>query len=298
MIIRTSHSPFPRQRGIALVVVMWILVLMMVLAAGYSTTVRTETRSAAFNLQAAQARAVAEAGVWLAIQDLGRTGPGDPWQAEGGKTDYSYRHGHVEVRIQDQAGLLDLNKVNPDLLQTFMDSMDIGVEESRQITGAILDWRDRDHLVSQPAGAEEPDYRFAGYPYGVKNGPFNSVEELRRVMGVNEAIFQKLSPDFTVHSQIPGINPDVATDTILMALFGMDPESIRLLRAGRDQTAGTAGQSAQAGSPPTVTRSTQGISFMITSTGTVNDTRVVLEVVICRGCSADSPYSILAWEEK
>jgi general secretion pathway protein K len=47
------------------------------------------------------------------------------------------------------------------------------------LVDAILDWRDEDdlHLVN---GAEDPDYKAAGLPYGAKDGPFDSLEELQQ----------------------------------------------------------------------------------------------------------------------
>ena len=56
-------SSAERQRGLALIAVLWGLVLLSVIALSVTTTSRTETRLA-FNLaENAKARALAEAGV-------------------------------------------------------------------------------------------------------------------------------------------------------------------------------------------------------------------------------------------
>ena len=80
--MRIAKLKLTLQKGIALVIVMWMLVLLTVLAAGYTAMMRTETRLTAQQLHAAQSRSLAEAGVWLAVNDLlkpiqNRTWPGD-----------------------------------------------------------------------------------------------------------------------------------------------------------------------------------------------------------------------------
>src|SRR5690606_37035843 len=52
-----------------------------------------------------------------------------------------------------------------------------------EIAAAIVDWRDEDSEV-EPGGAESETYSLKNPPYECKNGPFETVEELRLVHGV------------------------------------------------------------------------------------------------------------------
>ncbi len=86
---------------------------------------------------------------------------------------------------------------DPGLLMALMKA--VGVQEPENLVDAILDWRDPDdlHLVN---GAEDEQYAAAGLPYGAKDGPFDSVEELGQVMGFDRELYQALAPALTVTS--------------------------------------------------------------------------------------------------
>ena len=73
-------------------------------------------------------------------------------------------------------------------------------------------------------GAEDSDYAHAGY--GAKDGPFNSIEELRLVAGMTNDIFRQIYPALTIHSRQPGIHPLTAPREVLLALPGSDAERI------------------------------------------------------------------------
>ena len=64
------RQPIASQRGIALVIVLWGLVLLAVIAAAFTTGTRTEVTLARNLVENAKARAMADAGVYRAIWDL------------------------------------------------------------------------------------------------------------------------------------------------------------------------------------------------------------------------------------
>ena len=292
-ISKPNHT---KQKGIALVIVMWMLVLLTVLAAGYTATVRTETRLTAQQLHAAQSRSLAEAGVWLAVNDLLKPEQQRKWADDGTANDLDLFNGSVELRIQDQSGLIDLNTARDELLQGLFKSIELDDTDVSGIVDSILDWRDRDSLV-RVNGAEDTDYRQAGYAYEAKDGPFNSIDELRRVMGMTEAIYNKIKPALTVYSHMPGVNPEVATREVLLAIPGMNADAIDQFINGRSDPANPAVNPVTPGINSSFTNRSKGISFMITSTGLVNDTRLTLEVVISLRRTSKQPYTILSWRE-
>ena len=65
------------------------------------------------------------------------------------------------------------------------------VDEDQQtrLVNAILDWRDEDDLV-HIEGAEKKEYQDAGLNYQPQNKPFQSIEELQLVLGMNETVFK------------------------------------------------------------------------------------------------------------
>ena len=52
----------------------------------------------------------------------------------------------------------------------------------------------------RPNGAEEAAYRAAGLPWGPKNAPFETVEELQQVLGMTADIYKRVAPSLTTYS--------------------------------------------------------------------------------------------------
>ena len=165
-------------------------------------------------------------------------------------------------------------------------------ERVDRITHAILDWRDRDNLV-RVSGAEDPDYQAANLDHDAKDGPFNSVEELRLVLGMTEAIFQKIQPALTVHSHLPGINAQVAVPEALLALSGSDANAIDDFILNRKEEPNTP----LAGVDKRLLSRARGTTFQITSEGVSGDSKVRLDVIILLKRNAKLPFSVLSWRE-
>lgn len=289
----SKHSS---QQGIALIVVLWMLVLLTIMAAAYSTTMRTETRLTAQQLHASQSRALAEAGIWLAVNDLLKPELNKVWPVNGASNEIEFKGGTIELIIQDQAGKIDLNTAHHELLQGLFESVDVEEPLRMEIIDALLDWRDRDDL-RRLNGAEDPDYQQAGYDHEAKDGPFNSIDELRLVMGMTEEIYQKIYPALTIHSHLPGVNPDAAPEAVLLAIPGIDPDSIADYLLDRSDPAKATANPTVPGVNSRFTNRTKGVSFMITSESTVNNARAKLEVVISLRRTSELPYTVLSWRE-
>ena len=296
MRLGTSNLKRINQRGLALVIVMWMLVLLTIMAAGYSTTTRTETRLTAQQLYASQARASAEAGLWLVVQDLLKPEPARRWPADGTSNEIIFSDNQMEIIIQDQAGMIDINTARDELLKGLIESTGEDEPAVQQLVDAILDWRDRDDLT-RLYGAEDSDYRNSGFDYEAKDGPFNSIDEMRKVMGMTESVYQKIQPALTVYSHLPGINPEVAPAEVLMAVPGMDSETIDNFMMERSNPELTAKNPTVPGLNSRFTNNSKGISYKVTSSCVINETRVTLEAVISLRRNSKLPYTVLSWRE-
>lgn len=197
----------------------WLIALASVLALNYSMTVRSDTKSVAFGLARAQARAAAEAGFWRAISTLMM--PEQSWPTNGTVVDFIFGSAKVDVMTQDLSGLADLNSASPELLEVLINHALQEPVRAMQIAARIADWRDRDDRT-RPAGAENEDYVATGLSYTVKNAPFNAREELQLVLGVSMADYDAIAPFVTVHSQKTSIDLAVAPDYITNALLKFD----------------------------------------------------------------------------
>ena len=281
-----------KQTGIALVLVLWLVMLLAIMAAGYSYAMRSETMLTIHGVERAKARGYAEAGLWLAAADLLKPQSKRQWRTDSSPREINFGEGTISVSIQDEAGKIDLNAADETLLRGLLET---AVEPGADVIfllHVILDWRDPDKLRRNP-GAEDSDYLNTGY--GAKDGPFNSVEELQMVDGMTHHVYEKLYPALTIHHpQQPGINPGVAPGAVLSAVPDSDAELIDTFLSTRNN------QDNIAAAHPISSDyfiGGEGVTFTVTSEGMAGLSKVKLEMVISLDKGAIPPYSVLSWRE-
>lgn len=229
------------QRGVALVLVMWVGVLITVIASAFILERRTEALVIGNSISMARAEALADAGVQRAVFEIYRNDNApEAWKRDG--THYSMQLDNVpiSVEIRDESAKIDINTAFEPLLRGLLVSSGLQDDEATRLLDAILDWRDPDSL-KRPNGAEESDYRAAGLPYKPANGPFQAIEELQLVLGMRPEIYRRLAPSITVFSRSPGVNAQLATREVLLAIPGATTEMVDDYLARRE-AARAAGQ--------------------------------------------------------
>jgi general secretion pathway protein K len=262
-----------KQRGIALIVVLWLLVLLTVIAASHAHIIRTETRLAFNHVEASKARSLAEAGVYHAIMELLVRDETQRWPVNGSVHHIRFDAGIAAIAIRDARGLIDINHVQSVLLETVLASAGIDEAQRRALVDATLDWRDSDNL-RHLNGAEDDDYRRAGLQWAARDGPFSCIEEFRYVLGMTNTLFERLAPYLTVYSGQAVVMSEFAPPWLASVLAGTRNTSI---------TTGTAGRGGG---------STFHISVRATSTG---GSAASLDAVVRIAPASDRPYSILSW---
>jgi general secretion pathway protein K len=221
-----------RQRGIALVLVLWIISLLTVMALGLTTTQRTESALTRNQLDGARFRALAEAAINLTVLNLLSTPletvPTEAvWVPDGLPRTIIFDGSELTVTLYNEASRLDLNTATREQLATLIELAqgEAGFDEVKRdaLADAILDWRDADDLT-QLNGAEDGDYEAAGLPYGARDEPFQSVEELQQVLGMSRTLFQRLAPDLSVDNESGGVDQQFASAQVLAAVQGLNLE--------------------------------------------------------------------------
>jgi general secretion pathway protein K len=230
------RRPLDRQRGIALVAVLWITMLLAVVAASFASSTRTEGRLA-FNLaENAKAEALADGAVHRAVKGLLEVDPKRVWRAGGRSRRLHYGDGRVTVRIDDEDAKIDLNNAPAEFLAGLLEAVGLEPEAAEVLADRIVDFRDEDDQP-EPLGAEDPEYLAAGLAQGSADRPFVAVTELMQVLGMTEELFRRLRRHVTVFSGAEGIDPTRARRRVLRAVPGMTPElieALRRLRPGAD----------------------------------------------------------------
>ncbi|HEY8035959.1 MAG TPA: type II secretion system protein GspK [Methylobacter sp.] len=210
-----------RSEGFALVLVLWVLSLLTIMAGSFALTMQREASVVTGSRNNAQAMAIAESG--LAVAELMLMNPGQQqrWRTDGSIYQIDYPDFKVRVRLLAETGKIDINSADQTLLQGLMAHAPVEAEQQAKLVNAILDWRDEDDLVHID-GAEKEEYKSAGLSYRPRNKPFQSIEELQLVLGMNEQLFKWLENLVTVYSGQPTVDSTQAAKEVLQVLPGAD----------------------------------------------------------------------------
>ncbi len=228
------------ERGIALLMVLWVVALLMVTVFSFTALSRTETVSAAAYRDLVTRRSLAEGGIQRALMEivyrrqLTQDLLEEPWQIDGTPYRMTLENGTVSVRIIEEAGKLDINMLTDAsgiLLKNLLMQRGIAEEQADTVVDSLLDWKDSgDSDAHRLHGAETDYYASLPVPYAAKNANFDTVEELLLVKGMTPEILygtrdrQGIAPLLTVHSRKDRININAAPRDLLAALPGMTPE--------------------------------------------------------------------------
>jgi general secretion pathway protein K len=221
------------NRGAALLLVLWLLLLMAGLVAVFAFSARVEAIQGSALRTQAMGRLAAEAGIEVAALRLNQPDPANRWLPDGRPYGFEFEGQRIELRIVDESAKVDLNLADVALLANLMRAL--GVEDTRagQLAAVIQDWRDPDDLLSMDGGAEDRDYAAARREYGARDAPFTTVSELQQLLGMDEATYRLLAPHVTIHGGQPRPRPDFAQGAVLQAL-GLSPEQVAQLLAARE----------------------------------------------------------------
>ncbi len=189
-------KPAVRQTGIALVLVLWVLVLLTTMAGSVVLLGRGETELARNQVQGVRFRAHAAAGLTQAVLRLRARDEEARWYPDGTAYGWRFDGEALEIRIRNAGSLVELNAAGEPRLLALLKAAGLEEERASALAQAILDWRDADH-DRRADGAEDDDYRAAGYPYGAADRPFPALEELLQVQGMDRALYGVLAPNLS-----------------------------------------------------------------------------------------------------
>lgn len=188
------------QRGLALLVVLWVLAVLTVIVAQYSYGVRNEINSTRNFRDDTQAYYLARAGIYWGIQRLLQEKQsteekpllrGTPFPAE------SFGTGAFTLFVADLSGRINLNLATPELLYLLSAGLDLDEKTRKALVDSIEDWRDEDSL-HRLLGAEDDYYQALPEPYHCGDGPFLAREDLLLVKGVSKKLYQTMQQRITV----------------------------------------------------------------------------------------------------
>lgn len=228
--------PSGRQRGAALVIVLWAALILSAALAVALAFARIEARIAASRMEAFESHRAAADGLEFAARAIAeeRAGRMDDLNA----LEFSINGYEMTFAPARESERLDLNLTGEETLARFFRFLGEERQDAVKLAARVADWRDEDHLV-RPNGAEARDYLTARNGENIGNRPFYSVDELLLVLDMPEDLAQCAMPALTIFGD--GSAPSSA---LLTELYGRD-----MARTERAQSVqlGTASRSAAAG---------------------------------------------------
>ena len=261
-----------RERGLALVSVLWGVAILSLIAAAMLSASVTSAHLGRNAWSAARAGSLADAGVNRAILSLLDVRAAHQPRVDGTRATLNFDGVPVRVWIQDETGKINLNFASQDLLQSLFVSA--GMERSE--AGALAD-----RIVARRG----PDGGLSGHI------AFRSLDELLAVPGMSPAWFARVAPALTVYGRSGTINQQVAPREALRALPDMDEQSIEHLLKLRDENRETMPSTDDKSNP----LGAAGSAFLVTVEVEIDGAHVVRTAAVQFTGDETKPYLILAW---
>ncbi|WP_110686762.1 type II secretion system protein GspK [Salinicola aestuarinus] len=188
-----------RQRGAALLLVLWVLALASLLLGNLAVSVQLQQRQSSWQRHHTQGDLAAEAGLHLAVaalmRDAREAGRGDDqaWRVDGATHDVRFGDSSLRIRIRSERGKLDLNAADARDLNALMTACGDGGGSQRIVQGLLAR---REAL------------------------PLRMLSEARALPGMSDARYRCLLPEITVWSGYPRPDPALASSR-LQTLLGL-----------------------------------------------------------------------------
>lgn len=197
------------QRGFVLLIVLWGVGLLALLISALVSGAGTEAKLTSTLRDQAIGRAAADGVLSEVIVEVLRSGT----VVASGR-----RFGAVPVAVSlvDLSGRMNPNIASATMIGALLLRLGVWQEAAQNLAAAIVDWR-TPGLNPSPHGAKAAAYRAAGLSYGPPGRPFENLDELGSVLGMNPSLLAALKPHLTLWSTTDP-NPAFADALVLSAL--------------------------------------------------------------------------------
>jgi general secretion pathway protein K len=288
-------GPLTGGRGIALLMVLWVLTILTVIVFSFSYMTRAEIHASLTFKEWTAKKFLAEAGIERGIMEIfykmqNLNAPAaegsEVWETDATPYTVNTESGSFVVRIIDESGKININTLNDTSGIIFKNLlMNSGVQEdiADTIVDSTLDWKDATGGdLHRLHGAGDDYYLSLPTPYKPRHDIFQTLEELLLVKGMTPDILygdgkkKGLINFLTVNSAAAAINLKAAAREVLAAIPGLGDDDIEAILSVRKNPADAAGLQAFLGkiTPPFngfVTSGGTGSTFTIESIGLKGD---------------------------
>ena len=210
-----------RERGAALLLVLWATLLLAALLAGVAAASRSHSEAALYGAEHVRAELAAEAGFAQAIAGLRAPDQQHQWVPDGRPYTCAFDGAKVTVRVVDVTGLADLNASPATLLGGVFQAAGVDAVRAGQLADAVVS--------SRGGNPDKPGQ------------PFRAIDELARLPGMDLALFGKIENAVTVYSGRNFPDESYAGALVLASLRGIGLTQAETLVDDRRQRAAQRG---------------------------------------------------------
>lgn len=182
------------QRGVALLIVLWVLALLSSLLAGLVGWLHLQNRQALWQRQHTQAVLAAEAGVGMAVLAQLDRDPLHHWKADGQPHALRFDEAALAVSVTSEAGKLDVNAAPVESFARVVQACGGSPEQSAQLS----------HALSQRRGGEQV--------------PLRTIEEIRELPAMDQRLYQCANAHLTLWSGLSAPDARLASPWLRRAL--------------------------------------------------------------------------------
>lgn len=269
------------QSGFALMSVIWTIAIVASITLVALSISSAYVKDAGVQDRSVRLSAAADAGLYMAVDELLKREVLNPSPHDGTPTQASFSGIPLVISVQDTAGLVDLNTARPELLAALFEGLGASKAEASRLADEVVDWRDADQRPTG-AGGEAPAYAAAGLPYGPKNSSFVSLNEASQLIHFPAPWLAQLDSVATLHSGLTGVDPTKISSR-LANLLQLNPEAN--LQAEIDQQ-----------KRPYLAASS-GRVFRIRSQAALHDAIFVRDATVQVNPGGFPAFEVLAWRQ-
>lgn len=182
------------QRGVALLLVLWVLALLSTLLAGLLGWVHLQNRQALWQRQHTQAVLAAEAGVGMAVLAQLDRDPQRRWNVDGQAHALRFDEASLTVSVTGEAGKLDINAAPIESFARLVLACGGSGEQSAQLSQALNQRRGGDRV------------------------PLRTIEEIRELPAMDQRLYPCASAQLTLWSGLPAPDARLASPWLRRAL--------------------------------------------------------------------------------
>lgn len=234
-----TAGPANSERGMILIAVLWITALMTVVVVALSAYAQKNAGMASLEATRLRTEMALDAGLEIAKAMIVAVPEEQRVFFDGSAAQVTLGEGRgATIAIQDTAGLIDINRADPELIKAFAARLEAG-DPAQAMLAAALEIR-----ATSTKSATDPATPVKAQPEGQAAGEeetpalpavFMAAQQLYGLGGADPASVDKILPFITLYSSDGKINPMAAPDTVLSSIPDLPPGSAAAIAAARRQ---------------------------------------------------------------